>query len=191
MLPSPDIEILSSFYTLPTGVTHALAKHSYLEGTILVPHDDEEQRLSNQLRAHNYAVTTNPDEENVTNPIWWVSQQQKYDWIISSLLGKKELSSYILEYGMQSAVKGIAILERLSFLEPTAKRRDFLLQHKLSNIIILSPRPNFRAVGSTKDSITSAWFIFQKPEFWRDGTFVSYAVNWDNIPKLPEVPSEI
>jgi hypothetical protein len=104
-------------------------------------------------------------------------------------MGLKDLSEYILEYGMEIATNGIAVLDRLSFIEPVARRRTFLLKNKLSNMVVLSPRPKFRAVGSTKDSVTACWFVFQKPDKWMDGTMISYAVNWENIGALPELPT--
>jgi len=90
---------------------------------------------------------------------------------------------------MSIAVNGVAFLDRLSFLEPVTKRRNFLLKNKLSNLVVLSPRPKFRSVGSAKDSVTACWFVFQKPDKWMDGTMMSYAVNWENIGALPELPA--
>jgi hypothetical protein len=131
-------------------------------------------------------VTCNQNEENVTNPIWWVSEKQKnYDWVIAQTMGLSEYSEYILEYGIQIANKGIAVLDRLSFIEPVAKRKTFLLKNKLSNMIVLNPRPKFRAIGSTRDSVTSCWFVFQKPENWTDGTQVTFGLDWDRVDPLP------
>lgn len=180
---------VSNFYLIPDGVTQTLVKHTLVEGTVLVPYDPD-NTLSNQLKKHKMAVTTNKDVENILDPNWWVSMRdKKFDWVISSTVGLKEASDYILDYGMTIAVKGIAVLDRLSFLEPVTRRRTFLLKNKLSNLVVLSPRPNFRAVGSTKDSVTSCWFVFQKPDEWIGGTMISFAVNWENIGPLPELPT--
>lgn len=176
---------MSDFYSIPNGVTHALVKHAYITGTVLVPHDPL-GILSDQLRSHNYAVTRNEDESNLTDPIWWVSEKQKnYDWVIANTTGLSEYSEYILEYGMQIATQGIAVLDRLSFIEPVARRKTFLLKNKLSNMIVLNPRPKFRALGSARDSVTSCWFVFQKPENWHDGTHISFGLDWDRVEPLP------
>ena len=176
---------MTTFYSIPKGVTHALIKHSYITGSILVPHDPL-GILSDHLRSHNFQVTRNEVEENLTDPIWWVSEKQKnYDWVIASTMGLGQYTEYILEYGMQIAKEGIAVLDRLSFIEPVAKRKTFLLKNKLSNMIVLNPRPKFRAIGSTKDSVTSCWFVFQHPDKWRDGTQVSFGLNWDRVDPLP------
>jgi hypothetical protein len=160
---------MASFYTIPEGVTHQLIKHTYIQGSVLVPYDPEDQ-LTSQLRAHNIAVTTNRDESNLVNPIWWTSiRDMGYDWVIANTTGLGEYSEYILE----------------SFIEPVAKRRNFLLANKLTNMVVLSPRPRFSSVSNTRDSVTSCWFVFQQPDRWMDGTHVSYAVNWDAAQTLP------
>jgi hypothetical protein len=176
---------MASFYTIPEGVTHQLIKHTYIQGSVLVPYDPEDQ-LTSQLRAHNIAVTTNRDESNLVNPIWWTSiRDMGYDWVIANTTGLGEYSEYILDYGIQVATEGIAVLDRLSFIEPVTKRRNFLLANKLTNMVVLSPRPRFSSVSNTRDSVTSCWFVFQQPDRWMDGTHVSYAVNWDAAQTLP------
>lgn len=176
---------MDTFYSIPKGVTHALIKHSYIQGSILVPYDPLDV-LSDQLRAHNFNVTTNKDPDNLTDPVWWVGERSKgYDWVVASTLGSHDFNEYILEYGIQIAQQGIAILDRLSFIEPVAKRRTFLLKNKLSNMIVLSPRPKFRAIGSTRDSVTSCWFVFQRPDNWHDGTQVTFGLDWDRVDPLP------
>jgi hypothetical protein len=174
-----------SFYTIPAGVTHALVKHSYITGTILVPYDPLSV-LSDQLRKHRFTVTTNTDESNLTDPIWWTAQKEKkYDWVVAATTGLGDHTEYILEYGIQIATQGIAVLDRLSFIEPVAKRKSFLLANKISNMIVLNPRPKFRAIGSTRDSVTSCWFVFQRPELWHDGTQITFGLNWDRVEPLP------
>ncbi|MBM4230428.1 MAG: hypothetical protein FJ184_06715 [Gammaproteobacteria bacterium] len=176
---------MDDFYSIPNGVTHALIKHSYITGKILVPHDPLGV-LSDQLQSHNYTVIRNEDESNLTDPIWWVSEKQKgYDWVVACTMGLPQYSEYILEYGIQIATQGIAVLDRLSFIEPVARRKTFLLKNKLSNMIVLNPRPKFRAMGSTRDSVTSCWFLFQTPETWRDGTQVTFGLDWDRVDPLP------
>lgn len=179
---------MDGFYSIPSGVTHALVKHTYISGSILVPYDPL-GILSDQLKTHNLNVTKNESEQNLTDPVWWVSEKQKsYDWVIASTMGLSDYTEYILEYGMQIANEGIAVLDRLSFIEPVTKRRNFLLKNKMSNMVVLNPRPKFRALGSTKDSVTSCWFVFQHPDKWRDNTQISFGLNWDRIDQLPALP---
>jgi hypothetical protein len=176
-----------TFYQLPNGVTHALIKHSFITGSVLVPFDPLSV-LSDQLRRHNFNVTENKDEANLTDPVWWVGQKEKkFDWVIAATTGMGDYTEYILEYGIQIATQGIAVLDRLSFIEPVAKRKSFLLANKISNMIVLNPRPKFRAIGSTRDSVTSCWFVFQRPEVWHDGTQITFGLDWDRVDPLPSL----
>ena len=144
--------------------------------------------LSDQLRRHNFNVVENKDETNLMDPVWWVGQKEKkFDWVIAATTGLGDYTEYILEYGIQIATQGIAVLDRLSFIEPVAKRKSFLLANKISNMIVLNPRPKFRAIGSTRDSVTSCWFVFQRPEQWHDGTQITFGLDWDRVDPLPSL----
>lgn len=181
---------MDSFYVIPKEVPHQLVKHTLVCGSVLVPYDTD-GTLTQQLKAHKLQVTTNTNQANLVDPIWWTSEKsKKYDWVVCATMGLGNCAEYVLEYGMQTGTKGIAILDRLSFLEPVSKRRTFLLKYKLSDMVVLSPRPKYRATGSTRDSVTSCWFVFQRPENWMDGTYIHYAVNWDRLDtdSLPPLP---
>ena len=54
----------------------------------------------------------------------------------------------------------VAMMLRLSWLEPTAARARFLKLHPPSRLIVL-PRHDWRGTGST-DSVTSAWFVWDE-----------------------------
>ncbi len=174
----------SEYYDIPPGVISALTKNTYIQGKIFVPWDPQ-RSLTTHLSEHGFDVTSNDNEENLYSQQWWHYQKQfGYDWTICSTLGLKESKNYVLTYGLEVAKEGIAILDRLSFLEPVESRRDFLLVHKMSQMVILSPRPRYSVVTSARDSMTSAWFLFQHPDKWRDMTQIIYAVNWDAKQKL-------
>ena len=178
---------METFYSIPEGVTRSLKVHASVDGTALVPFDPL-GILSEQLKTQGLTVEKNDDEHNLTDPCWWADHRNRFDWVIGCTMGLSQYSEHILEYGMQISKEGIAVLDRLSFIEPVAKRRTFLLTHKLSNMIVLNPRPRFRAIGSTKDSVTSCWFIFRSPEMWMDHTQVSFALDWDRLDQLPPLP---
>jgi len=71
----------------------------------------------------------------------------------------------IIPAAVDHAIYGVAALLRLSFLEPTYERQDFLSRTPPSKLIIL-PRLN------SLDSITSAWFIWRKNRPWDSGSIV-------------------
>lgn len=55
---------------------------------------------------------------------------------------------------------GVALLLRLSWLEPTEDRGPWLAAHPPTRVIVL-PRHDFRGNGKT-DSVTSAWMVWAK-----------------------------
>lgn len=85
----------------------------------------------------------------------------------------------IIPLAFNYATEGVAMLLRLSFLEPTKGRGNWLADHQycLSNLIILgSPRPSFTGKGT--DTCTVAWMVWRK-EWAGGGTQVEFVTNWD------------
>jgi hypothetical protein len=64
-------------------------------------------------------------------------------------------------------VQNVAMVLRLSWLEPTAARQRFLSEHPPTRLIVM-PRWDFKGRGST-DSVTSAWFIWESNQVARRG----------------------
>lgn len=180
---------MTEFYTIPEQVIRELLRVKRLspERKFLCPYDPH-GLLKDLLEKQGYKNALSfESEENLIDPIWWLQQRdQDFDWVIAVTSGLKQFKNYILDYGMQTAKRGLIILDRLSFLEPVESRRDFLLTHKLSNIIVFSPRPQFRALGGTKDSVTSAWFAFEHD--WIDGPNLDFSINWNRPKPLPPLP---
>lgn len=175
---------MSSFYQTPKGIGHALTKRVLLDGKVFIPYDID-GRLEAELKSQNLSVVSNTDPDLLLDPAWWLQQRgQGYDFLVQTTVGLKEHTEYILKYGMEIVSQGACLLERLTFLEPVAKRRDFLLAYKMSNLIVFSPRPNFRQLGSQKDSVTSAWFVFRHQDQWQDGAIVEYALDWSDLVDL-------
>ncbi len=177
-----------SFYQIPAGITKQLNDNVYLDGKCICPYD-ENLVLTNQLCELGVDCNGNDDLERVLNIQYWRSlQENQVNWVIANTTGlHSRVKEYILNYSTDVAREGVAILDRLSFLEPTKGRKDFLTSNKLSNLVILHPRPNFRALGGKKDSVTSAWFVFRKKENWQDGVDLSYAVSWQSSDSLPNL----
>ena len=150
-----------------------------MEGVVLLPYDPEKS-LEKQVRQGNVSdVITNDCEENLVDLGWWSQQKGNVDWVVAITQGMKDYTKWITECGLQAARKGVCVLDRLTFLEPTRAREDFLRDASLTNIKILSPRPSFRADGiSSKDPVTSAWFVFQKAGAAQVSTSIDFEVGW-------------
>lgn len=119
-----------------------------------------------------------PDEEAYLDIEWWRGLAG-FDWCVAVTQGVGRTVDYVIDPGLQLAKRGLIILDRLTFLEPTHKRRNFLTESPLSELIILNPRPEFRSDQlKAKDSVTSAWFVFDKLKNPKEATKIEYAVSW-------------
>ena len=174
----------TNFYQLPQGLVRALSSKITLSGKLLLPCDTDAQ-LAQQLQQLQLSCDSYEPGMHVFDPLWWNSKHEVYDWVIANTTGLKEETQYVLDYGISVAKEGVIVLDRLSFLEPVTRRRKFLQNNKLSDLMILSPRPRFSAVSNTRDSVTSAWFVFKRPDEWFDGTNIEYLVDWQAVPPLP------
>jgi hypothetical protein len=102
-----------------------------------------------------------------------------FDWAIGNPPFKQAFP--IVKKTYQHCRKGVAFLLRLSFDEPTQERYDWLqsTSNRLSHQIIFSgPRPSFREGEKGTDSVTTAWFVWQKKH--SQGTRKVYIRNWNN-----------
>ena len=104
------------------------------------------------------AADTHLDARHVL--AWPVMERD--DWVITNPPFSDEL--VILQRARLSA-KNVAVLARLSFLEPTLSRAAFWQAHPPTDVIVL-PRYSFRQNDLGKrqtDSVTCCWLV------WREG----------------------
>lgn len=84
------------------------------------------------------------------------------DWVVSNLPFSRALA--ILRHAVEHARVGVAVILRLTFLEPTTEgpdaRADWLAAHPLTKQIVL-PRYSFTGDGKV-DSVTCAWMIWER-----------------------------
>ena len=80
------------------------------------------------------------------------------DWVVTNPPFSGALP--ILQHALAHATAGVALLVRISFLEPTFDRQDFLAENPPSRIVVL-PRHSFSGDGAT-DSVTCGWLIWEK-----------------------------
>ena len=176
---------MSDFYRVPPFIFNPIKDENLVEGTVLLPYDPQGELEKQVRKAGITDLKTNTCEENLLDLSWWASHKDQVDWVIAITQGMREYTRWITECGLQAARKGICILDRLTFLEPTRAREEFLRNSSLVNIKILSPRPSFRADGTAaKDPVTSAWFVFQKPGAAPVSTDIDFEVSWSHPQNL-------
>lgn len=135
--------------------------------------------------SHSTALTFGRDNLIIENDVFEFSSKQRYcfdategwnqhlesqdfyggiDWVITNPPYKRGMSEAIIQQSLSYANTGVAMLLRLSWLEPTRNRVKLLLvsnsEMKLLAIYPVSPRPKFDPSKPGNDSMTVAWFIW-------------------------------
>lgn len=102
----------------------------------------------------------NPDtpadtHEDATDPAFWVKQDAW--WVVTNV--PFNLADRIVPLAVER-IGYVATVLRLSWLEPTGTRGEWLAAHPPSRLIVL-PRHDFKGRGQT-DSVTSAWMVWER-----------------------------
>lgn len=164
------------FYETPEWMTHALLHRLRGErfgvffepcaghGAIarLLPGDVYVNEPYEPLRAEGYRCQFAFD---AADPQVWHDFFPVVDWVVTN--PPFALADRIVPLAVTHARAGVAILLRLSWLEPTDMRQRFLAASPPTRLIVL-PRYSFRGSGQT-DSVTSAWFVWETNQVARRG----------------------
>lgn len=166
------------FYQTPKDIFNPIAGKGICKGTVVLPFSDSEVLAESLAKEGVTNVICAPDEVSYMDREWWESLPA-FDWCVAVTQGRGKSVEWVLEPGIALANRGLILLDRLTFLEPTNSRKDFLTTTPLSHLVVLNPRPDFRSDQiKRKDSVTSAWFVFDKTTNPNQGTKIEYAVCW-------------
>lgn len=166
------------FYRVPNNIFNPISDRGLCDGRIVLPIDAKGE-LKDQLESAGYTDIIRANDTCDHLDIKWWKALPEFDWTIAITQGLKNNLEWILEPGYELANKGLIVLDRITFLEPTRARSDFLKSKPLSNMIVLNPRPEFRAdQRKSKDSVTSAWFVYDKTKNQTIGTNIYFDVSW-------------
>ena len=143
-------------------------------------------RMADAIRAHNNHVITNDieygyptdyvgDASDTYAGVWNNDDHiDGYEWAITN--PPFSMAEGILPVCWCNVRQGMAILLRLSYMEPTKTRHRWLSEmadHQIAQIVV-NPRPKFRAgeinpkTGKEfgNDNVTVAWFVWSKTWSW-------------------------
>jgi hypothetical protein len=177
--------IANDFYPTPALLTKALLAYQKPVGSVLECCNGE-GHISRVLSASGLNVHTDDitladgnQSHDATNVSFWERwSKENIDWVITN--PPYSLASQIIPLAFDTVANGgIAMLLRLSYLEPCDDRADWLIQNNkhLRRLIVFNPRPSFRADTQKTDSVTSAWFIWSKL-YVGGHTEIIYKRNW-------------
>lgn len=124
------------------------------------------ERMKNNITATD--ITMGSFFDASTSQYW--DRHKNFDWVITN--PPFNSAPKILFHALNNANKGVIFLLRLSFLEPcpTGKTARFdvltMSEDSLRFVCPLNPRPKFRKDMKATDSVTSAWFVWDKRFSW-------------------------
>lgn len=149
----------NDFYPTPEGATQKLLDRIQFDPkmmTSLEPCAGTGQ-ISRLLGPHCLTADIDPAMgAMMTADMTSIDHWPKVDWVITN--PPFEHARQFVENALISARSGVAMLLRLSFLEPTRDRRTLLTTQPPNRLYIL-PRISFTGDGKT-DSITCAWMVW-------------------------------
>ena len=164
----------NDFYPTPEWATQSLMRHVGVRGTVLEPCAGDgaiARVVDGVLEAnHNggfvYTSDIAPQMNcsfcgDATRRDFWEQASEMcdgIDWVVTN--PPFSVAPQIVPLAYEHAAKGIAMLLRLSYLEPVENRGTWLNEHPPTILIVL-PRISFTNDGKT-DNVTCAWMVWWK-----------------------------
>ena len=159
----------NDFYPTPTWATELLIRSVPIYGGILECCAGD-GAIANVLETMSEVVVWRNDidetmprlnsTKDASNPLhfYQMTEHGVVSWVVSN--PPFSHAPQIIPLAYKNAAIGIAMLLRLSFLEPVENRGAWLNEHPPTQLIVL-PRISFTGNGKT-DSVTCAWMVWQK-----------------------------
>ena len=169
--------IANDFYPTEARVTQALIARERISGLVLEPCAGQ-GHISKELKRLNYTVV----ENDITWPGGWDAASwedwRSWDYPMWTITNPPfNQATPILQNAYTHSIIGVAMLLRMTYLEPCKDRAEWLIKHPPTRLIILNPRPRFRADTKGQDSVTVAWFVWRKDD--KSGnTKIDFANDW-------------
>jgi hypothetical protein len=162
------------YYPTPEKITRELVKAlPEIKGTIIGEPCSGQGAISRVLSEFGCTAKCSDiqwdDDKNrdaTTADFWESTFTHNIDWMVTN--PPFCAAEKILPLAWKYSNVGCAFLLRLTYLEPTKGRAQWLQAHadNLRMIIPVSPRPRFRRDTSGADSVTTAWFVWDKTWSW-------------------------
>jgi len=157
----------NDFYPTPEWATEELLKRVPIMGTIYEPciGDGAMARVLDRRGVVygsdiDIARTASWYGDAAQRELWDLAKQecQRIDWVVTNPPFNQ--AAEIVPLAFECAYEGIAMLLRLSYLEPVENRGSWLNVNPPTKLIVL-PRISFTGNGKT-DNVTCAWMVWEK-----------------------------
>lgn len=153
-------------YFTPAFATRGLLEfHNDIVGGHVLECCSGKNDIADELHVQGGLVITNDIDpllpshlhDDATDSVTW-EKHAGTPWIVSNT--PFNVAPKIVPLAYEAAETGIAMLLRLSYLEPCKDRAEWLKAHPVSHLIVL-PRISFTGDGKT-DNCTCAWMVWLK-----------------------------
>lgn len=155
----------NDWYPTPAWATEILLTVTGITGTVLEPCVGA-GHIANVLRRREIDVMTNdldprfPADFHMDALSADFAHRFRPDWVISN--PPFVIADRLVPRCLEMAEWGVAMLLRLSWLEPT-RARSYLLEHNPPTSLVILPRISFTGDGQV-DNVTTAWFVWDRRE---------------------------
>lgn len=151
----------NDFYPTPEFAARELLSHVHIEDSVLECCSGD-NAIADALKPR--LVCTNDIDPSMPSDFHrdmairesWTSTN--FEWVVTN--PPFSLAAQIVPLAYEFAGVGVAMLLRLSYLEPTKDRGAWLNKYPPTKLIVL-PRISFTGDGKT-DSVTCAWMVWEK-----------------------------
>jgi len=164
----PHVRRDEDFYPTPAFMTRALLKRlPSLQGLTVLEPCAGNGAIVDVLPADARIVTNDIAVRDPFVPDFLVDATQRRSWLdfhrawpvdVTATNPPFDVAFPILQHAFEFSRRGVVLLLRLTFLEPTEDRGPWLAEHPPDRLIVL-PRYDFRGNGKT-DSVSTAWMIW-------------------------------
>ena len=151
------------FYPTPSWATEKLLEQFPMAGVIGEPCTGAGD-VANVLRRHGEVWTNDIDRSHVADSYHDLADPDSWarlpdcDWIVTN--PPFNIAAAIVPAAHEKARLGVAMLLRLSYLEPCQNRAQWLAGHPPTTLLVI-PRISFTGDGKT-DNCPTAWMIWDK-----------------------------
>lgn len=177
-----------AYYTSSKLTKQLLLKYPISTDKVILECCSGNGHISNYLKQLGYKVLTNDIDKtkvsdyalDVTDRFFWdvIEDTEAHPTVVTN--PPFNAASTILENALEISDEVIMLL-RLSFLETTKDRKDVMNKYKdnLVKVVTVNPRPKFREDTTNTDSVTVAWFVWNKKHSW-DALNIDYPFDFIN-----------
>lgn len=160
----------NDYYPTPANITHELLQaFPEIAGMRVFEPFNGHGAITDVLRLYGCEVVTNDIIQPLENTSGDARETEVWDaaghleWVISNPPYFQNIPDITVPIAWSYAKVGVAMLLRLSMLEPCESRRHWnALYPFLTGLGPINPRIKFRIDRNNTDSIASAWFVWTK-----------------------------